>query len=81
MFLRATRVCGVRTARAYSTRPSKSSNAPYWLLGAGTVGLGTYLYLNNQTVAPKQEKSPLDPENFKDFKLKKIIPYNHNTSQ
>jgi len=28
-----------------------------------------------------QEKSPLDPENFKDFKLKKIVPYNHNTSE
>lgn len=28
----------------------------------------------------KQEKSPLDPNNFVDFKLKKIIPYNHNTS-
>ena len=33
-------------------------------------------------VAPKkvQEKSPLDPDNFIDFKLKKVIPYNHNTS-
>lgn len=29
----------------------------------------------------KQEKSPLDPQNFIDFKLKKVIPYNHNTSE
>jgi len=29
---------------------------------------------------PIQEKSPLDPQNFIDFKLKKIIPYNHNTA-
>lgn len=34
-----------------------------------------------EALAPKQEHSPLDPDNFKDFKLKKIIPYNDNTSQ
>lgn len=28
-----------------------------------------------------QAKSPLDPENFVDFKLKKVLPYNHNTSR
>ena len=27
-----------------------------------------------------QEKSPLDPDNFVDFKLKKVVPYNHNTA-
>jgi hypothetical protein len=31
--------------------------------------------------AVMQEKSPLDPENFVDFKLKKIVPYNHNTAK
>jgi len=52
-----------------------------YLIGAGTVGLGGYYYLSLQDTKPKQEKSPLDPENFKDFKLKKIKPYNHNTSE
>lgn len=49
---------------------------------AGIAGLGGYFY-QNLAVKPasSQEKSPLDPENFKDFKLKKIIPYNHNTSR
>ena len=27
-----------------------------------------------------QEKSPLDPDNFVDFKLKRVEPYNHNTA-
>ncbi|KAF5375218.1 hypothetical protein D9758_000492 [Tetrapyrgos nigripes] len=67
-------------ARTYATAPaSKPSNLPFYLLGAGTLGLGGYYYLN--TSQPVQEKSPLDPENFKDFKLKKIVPYNHNTSE
>ena len=30
---------------------------------------------------PPQEKSPLDPEKFIDFKLKKVEQYNHNTSK
>ncbi|KAK0481484.1 cytochrome-b5 reductase [Armillaria novae-zelandiae] len=71
------------TRRAYSTGApaEKSSNSPYYFLGAGVVGLGTYFYLNqSQATMSTQEKSPLDPNNFVDFKLKKIIPYNHNTS-
>ena len=40
------------------------------------------MYLESKSKAStQQEKSPLDPENFKDFKLKKIEPYNHNTSR
>jgi cytochrome-b5 reductase len=35
---------------------------------------------NTKNLAVKQERSPLDPENFVNFKLKKIVPYNHNTS-
>lgn len=51
-------------------------------MGAGVAGLGTYFYLNSTGKSViTQEKSPLDPENFKDFKLKKIVPYNHNTSE
>ncbi|KAF9270869.1 cytochrome-b5 reductase [Marasmius fiardii PR-910] len=67
--------------RRYTTTPeAKKSNLPYWLIGAGTVGIGAYFYLDS-TGKPKQEKSPLDPEKFIDFKLKKVIPYNHNTSE
>lgn len=45
--------------------------------------MGGYWYLesNSKTLAVKQEKSPLDPENFIDFKLKKVEHYNHNTSK
>ncbi|KAF7793598.1 hypothetical protein EIP86_004712, partial [Pleurotus ostreatoroseus] len=48
-------------------------------------GLGAYVYLERSgrttTVKKQQEKSPLDPDNFVDFKLKKIEPYNHNTAK
>lgn len=52
----------------------------------GVVGLASYVYLeysDKPPVAVKkvQEKSPFDPENFVDFKLKKIEDYNHNTSK
>ncbi|KAG7099905.1 hypothetical protein E1B28_001704 [Marasmius oreades] len=68
--------------RPYATAPeaAKKSNLPFYLLGAGTVGVGTYVYLES-SAKPKQEKSPLNPEKFIDFKLKKVIPYNHNTSE
>ncbi|EAU92357.2 cytochrome-b5 reductase [Coprinopsis cinerea okayama7 len=72
-------------ARRYSTTPAaspKSGTLPSVLLGAGVVSAGIYAYLQySEKDAPKQEKSPLDPENFKDFKLKQVIPYNHNTSK
>ncbi|KAE9400960.1 cytochrome-b5 reductase [Gymnopus androsaceus JB14] len=76
----------LRTAarRSYATAPTpkERSSLPLYLVGASIAGLGGYYYLNQsgKTVA-LQEKSPLDPENFKDFKLKKIVPYNHNTSE
>jgi hypothetical protein len=72
-------------ARRYSTAPAAApksgSNLPLILLGVGAVSAGGYWYLDTQSPPPKpkQEKSPLDPQNFKDFKLKKVIPYNHNT--
>lgn len=55
-------------------------------VAAGVAGLGAYVYLDRSgkaEVKPKkvQEKSPLDPDNFVDFKLKKIEPYNHNTAK
>jgi len=74
-----------QATRRYSTAPagpSKASNrVAVTALGAGLVGAATYAYLELGATPPKQEKSPLDPENFKDFKLKKIVPYNHNTSK
>lgn len=54
-------------------------------LSLGVVGLAGYLYLEKSGagVVPKkvQEKSPFDPENFVDFKLKRVEPYNHNTAK
>ncbi|THH10524.1 hypothetical protein EW146_g8349, partial [Bondarzewia mesenterica] len=85
-FIRAATVArsAVAASRRYSTEAAtkKSSNLPFYLGGAGIGGLLGYLYLESTHKPTKkvQEKSPLDPENFIDFKLKKIIPYNHNTS-
>jgi cytochrome-b5 reductase len=64
----------------------KSSNLPFYLMGAGVAGLGLYWYQWGVVPSPtlsetKQEKSPLDPENFKPFTLKTIKPYNHNTAE
>jgi len=70
-----------------------SSNLPFFLGGAGIVGLATYVYLGGSAVPfsttsattpaakPKPEKSALDPERFLDLKLKAVEPYNHNTSR
>ncbi|KAF9056048.1 NADH-cytochrome b5 reductase [Panaeolus papilionaceus] len=71
------------SVRAFSTaaQPPKKSNLPLALLTLGAASAGAYLYLDKTVpVKPKQEKSPLDPENFIDFKLKKVIPYNHNSA-
>ena len=52
---------------------------------SGVAGLATYIYIDRSEpkVAPKkvQEKSPLDPNNFVEFKLKKVEPYNHNSAK
>ena len=60
---------------------------PIYALVASATGFGAYYalggaYSNDVPKAFKkaQEKSPLDPKEFKDFKLKKVIPYNDNTS-
>ncbi|KAF8913182.1 cytochrome-b5 reductase [Gymnopilus junonius] len=73
----------IPAARTYATTPAKkSSNLPFVLLTAGVALGGAYWYLDQSQapVKPKQEKSPLDPQNFIDFKLKKVVPYNHNSS-
>jgi len=71
--------------RRYSTSPaSASSNLAPWLTLVGSVGVGVSAYLllrEDGFKKPKQEKSPLDPDNFVDFKLKKVEPYNHNTAK
>ena len=67
--------------RRYTTAvPKKASgNLPVIFLGAGILSAaGAYWYLDQSK--PKQEKSPIDPHNFIDFKLKKVLPYNHNSS-
>lgn len=52
---------------------------------AGVAGLAGYLYLDSTNKAPVKpkisDKSPLDPQNFVDFKLKQVEPYNHNTAK
>ncbi|KAG6832099.1 hypothetical protein H0H93_013599, partial [Arthromyces matolae] len=70
-----------RYASTTPAAPKKASNAPLYFIGAGIVGLAGYLYIEKAgNRQPIQEKSPFDPQNFVDFKLKKIVPYNHNTS-
>ncbi|PPQ69445.1 hypothetical protein CVT25_004837 [Psilocybe cyanescens] len=78
-FARSVTLAG-RRAYATTAAPSKS-NLPLILLTTGVAAGAAYWYLDSQSpVKPKQEKSPLDPQNFIDFKLKKVIPYNHNSS-
>ncbi|KXN85698.1 NADH-cytochrome b5 reductase 2 [Leucoagaricus sp. SymC.cos] len=75
------RVIGRRFA---STAPEKkSSNLPAILIATGVGAAGLYYYLEAGKPASKAKptRSSLDPENYKDFKLKKIKPYNHNTSE
>lgn len=70
--------------RFASTKPlENSSKLPAILLGAGVAGAGLYYILeqSKQTPAPIPTRSALDPQNYKNFKLKKINPYNHNTSE
>ncbi|KAI0299934.1 hypothetical protein BC826DRAFT_1102572 [Russula brevipes] len=76
--------------------PTKSSNLPYFLGGAGLAGLAAYVYLggspapfssSSSASSPQQQqqqqqaKSALDPERFLDLKLKAVKPYNHNTAR
>ncbi|RXW18572.1 hypothetical protein EST38_g7283 [Candolleomyces aberdarensis] len=78
----SSRPLAYQACRRYSTAPAapKKAGVAPWLLGFGVLAAGGYAYLE-RTASPKQEKSPLDPEQWKDFKLKKIRPYNHNTSE
>jgi cytochrome-b5 reductase len=84
MFVRVASRAGYRAVnsiRQYATNQHKSSNLPLYLGGVGIIGLGTYVYMEYGSKVAAQKKSPLDPDNFVDFKLRKIEPYNHNTSK
>ena len=76
-------------ARLYSTEApaAKKSAALRYLLPVGGA-LGGYLlydyYYKGEAEQVKPTKvltSPLDPQNFVDIKLKRVEPYNHNTSK
>jgi len=69
--------------RALSTTPPNTapSRLPLVFLTIGTASAAAYLYVAHAPAMPRQEKSPFDPQNFVDFKLKKILPYNHNTAR
>lgn len=76
--------------------PKKDSKLPLYLGLGGCAGLGLYIYIDRYSswstkalkekdaaasdTKTKEEKSPLDPKEFIDFKLKKVQPYNHNTA-
>jgi cytochrome-b5 reductase len=64
-----------------TTPPKSSSNLAPWLTLTGSAGVGIAAYMLMKDGQPKQLKSPLDPNNFVNFKLKKVEPYNHNTSR
>ncbi|KAJ3571620.1 hypothetical protein NP233_g3644 [Leucocoprinus birnbaumii] len=81
-------VCLSHFHRAAVSRPPQHPRSPPGspaiLIGAGLGGAGLYYYLEQQSKPapkPKPTRSALDPENFKDFKLKKIKGYNDNTSE
>ncbi|KAG9222289.1 hypothetical protein CCMSSC00406_0006586 [Pleurotus cornucopiae] len=83
--LRSLTLNGARRYSSSATPASKSSsNLPFYLLGAGVAAAGGYYYVNfSEKAKPvvQQLKSPLDPENFVDFKLKRVEPYNDNTAK
>ncbi|ELU40317.1 cytochrome-b5 reductase [Rhizoctonia solani AG-1 IA] len=72
------------SARRYSTVPpaaAKSSNLPLLLGVGGLLGIGAYIYADKTEVKPKKPLvSALDKDNFKEFAVKKVEPYNHNTA-
>ncbi|KAI6163705.1 hypothetical protein EDD17DRAFT_1566368 [Pisolithus thermaeus] len=87
-FIRATsRVARSVTAttRLYSTETgTKNSNLPLYLVGVGLAAAGAYGYTTFGKVESEKPKkvlpSALDPQKFVDVRLKRVEPYNHNTS-
>jgi len=95
MFARAssTLLSSARTTstRGYATSTksgSISSLAPYFL-GAGLAGSIAFYYstsdqrslLAESSQTKVKKESALNPDEFRSFKLSKVIPYNHNSSR
>ncbi|KAB5594574.1 Methylcrotonoyl-CoA carboxylase subunit alpha [Ceratobasidium theobromae] len=84
-FLRVASRNVTTSVRRYSTAPpagAKSSNLPLLLGIGGLLGLGAYVYADK--AGPKPAKalvSALDKDNFKEFTVKRVDPYNHNTAK
>ncbi|KAI0746196.1 hypothetical protein C8Q76DRAFT_809025 [Earliella scabrosa] len=74
---------GVCTGYVSSSAAPKSILSLRFLLSFGAAGLAGYIYLAAAApVKPKiSDKGALDPQNFVDFKLKTLEPYNHNTAK
>ncbi|KAJ7116842.1 cytochrome-b5 reductase [Mycena crocata] len=69
--------------RRYATEAplKKKSNVPMALALTGLGGIGFYAYSNlTGSIGPASLPSVLKPEEFVDLSLKKIVPYNHNSS-
>lgn len=75
------------SARRYSTVPppsAKSSNLPLLLGVGGLLGIGAYIYADRAEVKTKPKAplvSALNKDQFKEFAVKKVEPYNHNTAK
>ncbi|KAJ7610872.1 hypothetical protein FB45DRAFT_1120728 [Roridomyces roridus] len=70
-------------ARRYATEaaPKKSNALPLTLALGGVAGLACYTYLSRTGGIPsKVLPSALNPDEFITLPLKKVVPYNHNTS-
>ena len=80
------RVCQARFYSTEAPAAKKSAVSKYLLPIGGAVG-GWLFYEYYFKGEPEQVKpkmaftSPLDPQNFVDLKLKRVEPYNHNTSK
>lgn len=81
-----------RNARNFAAAPTPSDERAKgsarigaYVSMATLVGIGTYFYINTSAAGVKplkiQEKSPLDPKEWINFPLKRVEPYNHNTSK
>ncbi|KAJ6520194.1 cytochrome-b5 reductase [Mycena sanguinolenta] len=68
--------------RQYATEaPKKKSNlVPMTLAVSGLGGLAYYTYATRSGAVSVALPSALNPEEFVSFTLKKVVPYNHNSS-
>ncbi|KAF8311811.1 uncharacterized protein EI90DRAFT_3095318, partial [Cantharellus anzutake] len=76
------------TSRQLSTQNQGKplGNAPLYLSLAGLAGLSYYVYGESKQKSPSQKDTPqlvgaLSKDEFVDFSLKRIEPYNHNTAK